>query len=271
MAGRLLTDIQAPPLLPDWLEEYRIPDAAFLSAYDQSSPEYRASLKSALALHFYSMTRQDRIERAERIIPGKGFREIASVAPVPWAAIIFPGDYSAAARLFSVAVQSLLAGCGVSIALCLGVSPRPSALTALELCGFENAFAVSRAKAVRAIKELVQNADSGRIIILGPEKMSELVDDIRAVDAGLWLERDNYPLALTDPDKFSSPLLELAQGSAPPVSAGARIYALYSDQPEDRIVFNYTLLIRPGLECFWKFQDLPEEFFLNRVCSYSLI
>lgn len=270
MVSGILDNPRARPLLPEWTDDYRVSDAAFMSAYDASSPQYRASLKTALALHTFISPLSAGFERHEREGYRSGFREHVSISPAPWAAIVFPDKYRAAARVFSASILASLADCGISFVICEGLSPASHILNALEMCGIENVLALPPGKTLPVLDEMTKIYGAGRVILLDSPSLGEIGDNIEKSGRIVYKEKAEPILMMPDPEHFSIPLLELAQGFAPPAQSEGAPYAIYSAMREDEIPRS-SLLLRPGLECYWRFEGLALEFFLNRRRSYSLI
>ena len=270
MAGGVLDNSRERPILPEWTEKYLVPDSAFVRAYDASAPQYRAALKTALALHAFVSSLSVGSERHERSGYRSGFKELATMTPASWAALVFPDKYLAAARVFSVAILSLLADCGVSFVISVGASPQSHILNAIEMCGMENVFAMSRDKTSRVLDEMTKSYGAGRVVALDSPSLAEIVDRLDKSGRAIYEEKTEPRLLLADPDSFSLPLLDLAQGFIPPAESEPEPYAVYGARPEDEMP-PCSLLLRPGLECYWRFEGLTIDFFMNRRFSYSLI
>lgn len=249
-----------------WLDPFRASDSLWQNAYDAAADDYKAAVKTAVAALVFARGDQRRVldirERDERL----GFEATLRREPAPWAVVVFPSSYRAAARILTPAALSILAGCPLSLAFSIGDPPSPHILTALELCGLENLFILSINKILQAIDELFSNFGAGKLIALDSPRMEKIVARAREHNIDYFAETEEPRLALLDAEKFALALIELAQGSVPPPPRPGVVYdAVYrASAPLNN---DARLILGSGLECFWLPPELNRDFFMKQILA----
>lgn len=235
-------------------------DPAFEKAYETVSPARKALVKTALALAFAFAGDSRLSRRTSRRLFADGFGEIYRSEPAEAAAIVFPDDFGAAARICAAAAAPALAGVRRIFALSLGSDPRDEILATLELCGVEDVFRVTPANLSRFRDEFCED----------PRVRALFLGGVATVPGRYFYAEKREPvLALVDPEIFNPEDLLFATGTLPPRGAEERADAVYlSVARAESDEFPAPLRLTPGCEGYWRFLDMPPDFF--RVHSLTL-
>lgn len=271
---------------PAWLEALRVDDALFARAYEHTPPRCRAALKTGLALAHFHWGESPALAQDRRHDARRGFARLRSRAPAPWALIVFPAAYAAAARLAAACAAARLGGVEQVAALCLDGAPGAPALVSLELSGVEDAFTPDGAQAVRLVRELaaqsVPGTASGRLVVLGAgtdDAGAPLLETARALGLPCHVERREPRLLVEDAAAFDMAALAFGHGTqallcgpedaGEPASAPDAVYA--AGAADESSNSPAPLRLAPGLEGFWLHAGLGPEFFsVERLCFAPL-
>ncbi len=266
---------QSPDFWPQWLDRYRVQDAALGSAYAHTPASCRAALKSGIALAFFHFGQSQGLLHSLRRDQHLGYLRKASKSPAPWAVIAFPASYSAAARLTCACICAQLADVRLIGAFCIGGQPSPQALVSLELAGIEDIFALEDKEVVRLLSTIPE-APRGRLALLDAEKMPAIREQAYTLRIPVFEERQEPELFFADADAFQPEILRFCQGEAAAtalrndphkISFLDAIYAKDATaEPENT---NVRLTLSPGCEGFWLFQGLDPDFFCENRLEFA--
>lgn len=252
---------------PEWLEAARVDDGLPGAAYEATPARFRAALKTGLALaHFHfgeSLTRREENACSGRL----GFTRRAAWAPAPWALIVFPPAYAAAARLTAACAAARLAGVPQVGAICPGGGPLAPALVSLELSGVEDIFQPDAGRLPALMDELATRPGKpGRVVVLHAGELDELAQHIRALGIPCFEERRPPRLRIEAATGIDRELLAFAHGGPAALDA-----ALTAAGPADAVYGSpdaapapspeAPLCLCPGCEGFWLHPGLGPEFF----------
>ncbi len=182
---------------PQWMEDARLSDDLAAQSYEETPPQWRAAIKTGLALahmHFGSSSDHLREERSNRHL---GFWQRGESSAAPWAIIAFTPAYAAAARLAAACIPAILAGVPLIGAVCVGGQPHRSALVSLELSGVEDIFVLHSSKLQALLEE---SSGLGRLVLLHTGELAQLADFARSAGLPCWQESRTPRLALTEED-----------------------------------------------------------------------
>lgn len=252
---------------PAWLEDSRVDDSLIASAYETTQPRFRAAIKTGLAMiHFHfgeSATCRDETVHNGRL----GFLRGRSRFPAPWALIVIPPAYAAAARLTAACATALLAAVPYVGAICLGGVPQAAALVSLELSGIEGIFHADAASFTTLLDGLATGpGPRGRLVILQSGELGDIVQAARQHDIPSYDEQRPPRLRVEEGTAIDRELLAFAHGGM-----AALDDALTATGPVDAIFRpqaatlppapDAPLTLCPGCEGFWLHTGLTPEFF----------
>ncbi len=185
---------------PQWVEDARLSDDLAAQSYEETPPQWRAAIKTGLALahmHFGSSSDQLREQRSNRHL---GFWQRSESSAAPWAIIAFTPAYAAAARLAAACIPAILAGVPLIGAVCVGGQPHRSTLVSLELSGVEDIFVLDSSKLQALLEE---SSGPGRLVLLHTGELSQIADFAHAVGLPCWQESRTPRLALAEGDSLN--------------------------------------------------------------------
>ena len=261
------------PAWPEWLENCRCPDELFAEAYDTLPDSFRAALKTAIAAAFFHFGQNDATTGARLENPSKGFRRHSTSCPAPWALTIFDENFHAPARLMAACVLPALCSVPLLGACCLGKNPAPENLLALELCGVEDTFCVDD----KLVQVLISEMGKGRIMLLHGGDWSGIAHAAAVFSLPCMAEQAPPRLFVANPEAFDLDVLAMAQGTnraALTTRPEGRIDALYLKNPaspDPEFGEHSPLTLGPGLEAFWLWADLAQDFFRVRHLAFDTI
>lgn len=262
-----------PAELPDWLDECRISSILSGNAYESTPAPFRAAIKTGIALTwFYFSPKAPRLDiQLENSHLGFSCRTITR--PVDWTVIIFPPEFSAAARIAAAASLASVADVEVILAVCVAGEPTQPVLAALELCGIEDVFSLQAEKIPALLAEMEASNSCGSIIILHDGQLASLAAVIASACPRLYEEKKPPNIAVGGDGAFSGELLAFCHGNYvcnPDMRVDA-FFGIY--EPEDYrsgIDESAPLLVNPGCEGFWLFPGLGLEFFQQSINVFAM-
>lgn len=285
--GDIFAEENSGPVWPQWLEDFRVPDAPRAAAYEGTPAHLRAAIKTALALHQAHFGETDRHACRDERFPRRGFRRTFTEGPVPCALVAFPASLRSPARLAAALMPAILAGVPLTGAFCLDDEPSPEALVTLELAGVEDAFALSATDFARLTAEL---PGCRAALLHGLD--AEGLPDRAALPGRLWSEDALPLLLLPDADAVDRELLAFAHDPDSLRDAvcgdGARAVleggplpgpclpaAVLEENEAARLAMTdgatpVALLLTPGCEAFWLHPGLTPDFFRCSCRAFSL-
>ena len=152
--------------LPDTFEDRRIADEKLACAYEAVSPQARARLKTTQALiqAVYAEPPLPREIRTRSAAAGYAVRLAETAAA--WVVAV-AGKAVPPARLTAALTMARLSGVGRAAVVFPAPDMPPAAFTALDLCGVEDAFALSLSETEALLRHLCQggNARRGRLLL----------------------------------------------------------------------------------------------------------
>ena len=286
--GDIFAAEDSGPVWPQWLEDFRVPDAPRAAAYEDTPAHLRAAIKTALALHQAHFGELDRRACRDEHFPRRGFRRVASESPAPWALVTFPASLRSPARLAAALMPAILAGVPLTGAFCLGGEPSPDVLVTLELAGVEDAFALSAPDFTRLTAEL----PGCRVVLLHGLEADGLPGRA-ALPGRLWSEDAPPLLLLPQADAVDRELLDFAHDAAQvdaalsgdearavleggPLPGPCLPAAVLDGDEAARLAMSddataVELLLTPGCEAFWLHPGLTPDFFRGRHRAFSLL
>lgn len=255
-------------LLPAWLEERRVGDAALGCAYDAVPPAYRAALKTGLALAHFHFGDASFRERREINNEHLGFGQCSQISPRPWAAICIPENLAAPALLASAVALPLLAGVENALAIFAGDKPDEADLLALELCAMENVFCVAPPELPGLLNDLARLGE-GAIFAFGTE-----IGAVARASAMPCHEAPARPkLLLANPEHFDADMLCFLYGveAETVVTSDTAWDCVFAQDNQLPRGVAARLLLRPGCEGFWLHSNISPDFFKNKTVSFQAI
>lgn len=189
---------------PQWLEEARLDDGLAAQAYEDTPAQWRAAIKTGLALahmHFGSDPGRMWDMRSDGHL---GFWRRGESHAAPWAIVAFTPAYAAAARLAAACIPAILAGVPLIGAVCVGGQPHRSALVSLELSGVEDIFVLDAPGLHKLLEEC--RPGPGRLVLLhtgglAPNvELAPTVELARSMGLPCWQEYHSPKLALVEAD-----------------------------------------------------------------------
>ena len=126
--------------LLDSLDAFRVGDAERARFYEDTLPEVRARMKTAIAYHFFRHGQHSISGESDVLCARSGFRVRTRFTPADTALFWIAEGFASPARLLSAVCAASLAGVRDLHAVFAG-SPVPSLIAALELAGVENIYA----------------------------------------------------------------------------------------------------------------------------------
>ncbi len=155
-----------------FLEPYTIDDTLRAEAYENATAEQRQLLKTAIAyqaLQGECPSAQSQFYEHKN----KGFWQRKHSAPAPLLFILCGEEYLSPARLIATTMPALLAGVNQCIFIQIG-KPKPALLTALELLGIEEAYALPHVSDamqwLRTLHNDVMHSHNQRLLLLHQEQ-----------------------------------------------------------------------------------------------------
>lgn len=182
---------------PQWVEDARLNDSLAAQAYEATPPQWRAAIKTGLALahmHFGSDPGQLRDMRSDGHL---GFWRRSESHAAPWAVVAFTPAYAAAARLAAACIPAILAGVPLVGAVCVGGQPHRAALVSLELSGVEDVFVLDAPGLHRLLEE---NPGPGRLVLLHAGELAQTVELAQGMGLPCWQEYRPPKLGLVEAD-----------------------------------------------------------------------
>ena len=207
---------------PQWVEDARLSDDLAAQSYEETSPQWRAAIKTGLALaHMHFGAKPD--ETCETRNSGHlGFWQRGESHAASWAIVAFTPAYAAAARLAAACIPAILAGVPLIGAVCVGGQPHRSALVSLELSGVEDIFVLPPARLHALLEE---SPGPGRLVLLHAGELSETAEFASAKNLPCWQESRPPRLALAE---AGSP----NEGQSHPAQGHLDLEALFFAQAE---------------------------------------
>ena len=181
---------------PQWVEEARLNDGLAAQAYEDTPAQWRAAIKTGLALahmHFGSDPGRMWDMRSDGHL---GFWRRCESHAAPWAIVAFTPAYAAAARLAAACIPAILAGVPLIGAVCVGGQPHRSALVSLELSGVEDIFVLDSPGLHRLLEE--SRPGPGRLVLLHAGELAPTVELARSMGLPCWQESHSPKLALVE-------------------------------------------------------------------------
>lgn len=265
--------------LPEWIENFRLPDMLAQEAYDKFGANARSLIKTAIALAQYHFSPPTGIDYIEKINPTQAFCAISTSWPASCAFLIFPESYDSAALACAAAIMPQLCELSHIYAICLCDKPSFSILATLELCGIEDIFCLKPDQCLRLLKGLTlprshnKNINPVRAIILDfNSSLSELYIVLQKILPTLYLNKKPI-ICVQNHSSCDQNLLRLLLGSElilekNPQFCDAIYIDSWSSAPKDLITtYEVPLILTPPCAAFWIFPELKIEFFrMNRLC-----
>ncbi len=183
---------------PQWVEEARLNDSLAAQAYEGTPPQWRAAIKTGLALahmHFGSDPGQLRDMRSDGHL---GFWRRSESHAAPWAIIAFTPAYAAAARLVAACIPAILAGVPLIGAVCVGGQPHRAAMVSLELSGIEDVFVLDAPGLHKLLEE--SRPGPGRLVLLHAGELAPTVELAQSMGLPCWQEYRPPKLGLVEAD-----------------------------------------------------------------------
>ena len=180
---------------PQWVEEARLNDGLAAQAYEDTPAQWRAAIKTGLALahmHFGSDPGRMWDMRSDGHL---GFWRRSESHAAPWAIVAFTPAYAAAARLAAACIPAILAGVPLIGAVCVGGQPHRSALVSLELSGVEDIFVLDSPGLHRLLEE---SRPGGRLVLLHAGELAPTMELARSMGLPCWQEHHSPTLALVE-------------------------------------------------------------------------
>ncbi|EGB13484.1 hypothetical protein DND132_0267 [Pseudodesulfovibrio mercurii] len=278
--------------LPDLIGESLVDDALFALAYEASTDNGRALMKTCIArLYDWYGPRKDAAREVATSWRG-GFDSIRRTAPVDVALVLFDGAMTSPARLLAGLVPAI--ACGVRRVLAVRLDERgpwaPGLLTALELAGQELVADLDRAGLAGLFAELAAAGASVAVIDLAsdpascPERAGLAVHrPVFGRGVAVFLEDaetfDLDALVRTHPDTaFTTfgadvPLPDgFTRGGAdfPAFLDAVRDVAYAPTARAGETLGRARLVLGPGQEGCWVWPELQPEFFLHHRTAWTI-
>lgn len=255
---------KAPALapFPAWLEDARVQERDFGQAYELAGPSIRALLKTAMA------TAADMFSSPENFCQtqvNSGQWRSVRERPCVWAAVLFPPEYDAAARICAAALAPLLAGVRTVFAACVGGCPRPEALTGLEMCAVEDVFAISQESCMQLLQDWGSKTAGALLCLHGTPV------DLASIPRGIQVYAETrLPIIVADAGFDSETLFFLHGAAAFAQYDGGFADAVISEEI-DQDPCDCRLVLTRGLEGLWIFPNLSPDFFKFRTQFFGLL
>lgn len=266
---------------PQFVSRY-LTDAYFAEAYDALAPEERAQIKTAIARTIAVLTSCGCPESgvsSSRKTMRQGFSFHEHIRPAEWAVIFWDGSYLGWTRILAAILPAILAGVPNIMACRVGAEPpsegMPSAiLAAMELAGQELVADMSVEEALSLLDESAGQGFPGRVVLLGAD---ECLDGLaaKASRLGLPVRREATPVRIAVEVGLSSSVLQFAHPDIvflphdemyAPFSAVLCEEAIFDDH-----IGRAPLVLTPGQEAFWAWQDIGVAFFQEKSQALSVL
>jgi hypothetical protein len=273
---------------PDWLGTFLVPDEEFGEAYESTTPERRAWLKTCIArlhvLHGAAGMTWGRAEKQWR----QGFVSVAEIRPVDWTIVFLAGEYASGPRSVAALMPALLAG--VANVLVVRIADEGAPWAAPVLAGFElagqEAVVNLAADRVPVLLSEMANKGSGRFLVLG--KIDEALKAAVARFAldcsphvACWFEPVSGSLAIAgaeDACDIDEDLLSWAHPDLQIVRYDGENLEMVQEEggflalagtPDlvDIVPDSIPLMLGPGQEGCWVWPELEPQFFMQRRLS----
>lgn len=256
---------------PDWLESYHISDEQGAAAYEQTSPDCRAALKTGIAIAFSQFKGATGITAESRELTELGLRAQTRERPAEWSLVIFDSSCRAAARLCAAALLPIIANVPRIAAISVDGSPSPPAFVALELCGLCDLFSMDIQKTSELVDHIAQSGLSGGIIMLHDGNLADLAAQVRKLGIPFHEECRKPRLLLSSPQSFNLDILKFCHGFVPDRAISGLADAIFAAQTETAQASQSRLLLTPGCEGYWTFPNMSPDFFRVSQSSFSLL
>jgi hypothetical protein len=264
--------------LPELFDAWRVSDVRFAKAYQRTGDRGRAVIKSAIAAAYQACQPSacSSVAISQRFHGGETRSE--ETTPRPWYAVALGSEVASPAQL----VAALIPAMAARIPHVFVFRPKartgwPHALlTALELCGVEQVFSPSMKNFEFCLSFLRDELGRGGLTCIGAESFWKKV----SVCAGSgvrthWLAPPGRIGQLAAPGvmwdqetiEFAHAGVELAAyGDAASLAASGHEVVL---APYAAAARSARLVLEPGREALWDWNDLPRELFFDRRLVYS--
>lgn len=256
---------------PDWLENYHIADEAGATAYDQTTPDCRAALKTGIAIAFSQFRGPAGATAESRELTEAGLRTQIRERPADWSLVIFDSSYNAAARLCGAALLPIIANVPRIAAISVNGLPTPPVLVALELCGLCDIFSLDSQKTAELIAHTARSGLAGGIIMLHNGTLAGLAAQARRLGISLHEEYRKPRLLLSSPQSFNLDILKFCHGFVPDRAASGMADAIFAAQADSARASQSRLLLTPGCEGYWTFPHMSPGFFRVSQSAFSLL
>ncbi len=262
--------------LPEWLEDFRIPESMILKAYDNFTPVERSLIKTAIALANYHFSEKNPYKNIGKADFDLGFSTFSTSRPVDWTAIIFSKNFDSAALTCSAATLPILCGVDPVFAICLAESPSPAILTTLELCGIENIFHLDDIKCLALLGELSNTGPTcnnfGKVIVLDSDQnLDKFAFSINNF-VPVFFHDKTCVACVQNPDQEFFKYIKTFLGSK---------YVLIDDPGQSDVYYidnssfpdNPVSFLTLTMPCmgFWIFPNLKPDFFKIRSFCFNMI
>lgn len=174
-------------------EEYRVRDEVMAAAYEATGDQGRAWLKTTMALVRARFGESAEYKQVRERPAGSGFEMVRTDRPVDWVVVLVDEDFHAATRLCAAVMVARLAGARRTVALLQG-EPAPAILTALELLGVEDIFALDLNQMRKTLLQAKQEPQ-GRMLCFGQSISLGVPEGLR-----IPARADRPPRILLGPD-----------------------------------------------------------------------
>lgn len=257
--------------IPDWFDKFRIDDAKLGAAYDSAQPQWRAALKTGIAISHFQFGAADAQSANLRISDQLGLKTSVNQVRARWVLLFIGDDVAAAARICALAIAPRLAGVDDVYAVIAG-KPKQQALLSLELCGIEDIFCAGSQDCTKLLRYVTTLGETyGRICFLHEGKLDKLAHS-NPLSEGCMNLRHRPHLLLASPKGFDKECLEFCQGRQIETRKDSDLLwdAVFTGADQDARKFASRLYLGPGCEGFWLFSDLMPAFFLEQMVSIEL-
>jgi hypothetical protein len=267
-----------PGALPDSFDAWRVSDTRFAKAYYRTGDRGRAVIKSAIAAAFQAWQPSACASVAISTRFHGGETRSEETAPRPWYALALDPGVVSPAQI----VAALIPAVAARIPNVLVFRPKarsgwPDALlTALELCGVEHVFSPSMKNFEYCLGFLRDEFGRGGLACLGAEPFWKKIAILagsgvrthwlappgqmgQLVVSGITWDQDAIEFA-----HAGTELVSYGDASALAHSEHEVVLAPYAAAPRSA-----RLVLEPGREALWDWNDLPRELFFGRRLVYS--
>lgn len=256
--------------IPAWLEDHRLPDELAQDAYENCSSQWRALIKTGLALAHFHYGDCDEVTSQSRRRRHSGFQENVKMGPAPWVMLVFECAYAAAARMAAAAVAPILADVDSIIAISVGGAPTKPALVALELAGVEDIFILTEQQTGLLARELIRFGKPGRLVCLHGGALNGVLDSAREIGLPHATEVRPPRLLLASPDSFEPDALLFAHGFMPDTTGTGFFDAIFATTKKtENDNMESPLILTPGCEGFWLQANMGPAFFKNSSQTFA--